>query len=128
MKTEFKNNKLEISFGEKIDSNKMSIRLSQGTWNVTLFSLFEDNQITENSFPSEAGIYSLVINYANELLYSEILLYKTNPKFEKLSFKFYQECERIFCSINSEIALELNKEIVLNKIDGNVKELLKNIK
>ena len=52
MKTEFKNNKLEISFGEKIDSNKMSIRLSQGTWNVTLFSLFEDNQITENSFRS----------------------------------------------------------------------------
>ncbi|MVO08875.1 hypothetical protein GOQ30_06815 [Flavobacterium sp. TP390] len=75
MKTEFKNNKLEISFGEKIDSNKMSIRLSQGTWNITLFSLFEDNQIIESSFPSEAGIYSLVINYANELFYSEIVLY-----------------------------------------------------
>lgn len=127
MKTEFKNNKLEISFGEKIDSNKMSIRLSQGTWNITLFSLFEDNQIIESSFPSEAGIYSLVINYANELFYSEIVLYKANPKFEKLSFKFYQECERIFCSISSEIALELNKEIVLNKIDGNIKGLLKNI-
>ena len=127
MKTEFKNNKLEISFGEKIDSNKMSIRLSQGTWNVTLFSLFEDNQIIENFFPSEAGIYSLVINYSDELFYSEIVLYKTNPKFEKLSFKFYQEGERIFCSISSEIALELNKEVVLNKIDDNVKELLQNI-
>ena len=125
MKTEFEKDNLKVTFGDKIDSNKMSIKLSQGTWNVTLFPIFENNQIIKNTFPKEIGIYILSMNYSSELFYTEVVLYKTEPKFEKLSFDFYQDCGRIFCNIHSEIAPELNKEIVLNKIDDELNKLLK---
>ena len=61
-KTEFKSEKVKVSFGKNIDSEKVSLKLTQGTWNVTLFRLFENNQIVENSFPVEAGIYNLIFN------------------------------------------------------------------
>ena len=124
-KTEFTGKKVKVSFGEKIESEKMSIKFFQGTWNVTLFPLFEDNKIVENTFPKEAGIYSLSINYSNELYYSEIVLYKTTPNIEKLTFDFYQDCGRIFCRINSDYAPELNKEIVLHKLNDEIKDILK---
>ena len=90
-KTEFEGEKVKVSFGEKIESEKMSIKFSQGTWNLTLFPLFENNRIVENVFPNEAGIYNLTINYSTELYYSEIVLYKVTPNLEKLLFDFYQE-------------------------------------
>ena len=124
-KTEFEGENVKVNFGEKIDSGKMSIKFSQGTWNVTLFPLFENNRIVENVFPKEAGIYSLTINYSNELYYSEIVLYKMTPNLEKLTFDFYQDCGRIFCRINSDYAPELNKEIVLNKLSNEIKDILK---
>ena len=123
-KTEFEGEKIKISFGEKIESEKITIRFSQGIWNVTLFPLFENNRIVENVFPKEAGIYNLTINYSTELYYSEIVLYKVTPNLEKLSFDFYQDCERIFCRINSDYAPELNKEIVLNKLSDETKNIL----
>lgn len=124
-KTEFEGEKVKVSFGEKIESEKMFIRFSQGTWNVNLFSLFENNRIVENVFPKEAGIYSLTINYSSELYYSEIVLYKMTPNLEKLTFDFYQDCGRIFCRINSDNAPELNKEVVLNKLSDEIKDILK---
>jgi hypothetical protein len=126
-KTEFEGENLKVSFGEKIESEKMNIKFSQGTWNMTLFPLFENNRIVENTFPKESGIYILTINYSSELYYSEIVLYKTTPNLENLSFDFYQDCGRIFCRINSEYAPELNKEIVLNKFSDEVREILKTI-
>ena len=123
-KTEFEGEKIKISFGEKIESEKITIRFSQGTWNVTLLPLFENNRIVENVFPNEAGIYNLTINYSTELYYSEIVLYKVTPNLEKLSFDFYQDCGRIFCRINSDCAPELNKEIVLNKLSDETKNIL----
>ena len=124
-KTEFEGEKIKVSFGEKIESEKMSIKFSQGTWNLTLFPLFENNRIVENVFPKEAGFYSLTINYSSELYYSEIVLYKMTPNLEKLAFDFYQDCGRIFCRINSDYAPELNKEIVLNKLSDEMKDILK---
>lgn len=124
-KTEFNGEKIKVTFGEKIESQKMSIKFSQGTWNVTLYPLFANNQVVENAFPKEAGIYNLTINYSTELYYSEMVLYKMEPNLEKLSFDFYQDCGRIFCRIKSDYAPELNKEIVLNEFSDEMKETLK---
>ena len=126
-KAEFEGEKVKVSFGENIDSKKISIKLAQGTWNVTIFPLFQNNEIIENTFPKEAGIYNLVINYSDDLYYSEITFYKMEPKFEKLSFDFYQDGGRIFCRIKSDYAQELNKEIVLNKHSDEITEILKSV-
>jgi hypothetical protein len=127
-KTEFEGEQVKISFGKNIDSKKTSIKFTQGTWNVTLYSLFENNQIVENSFPKEAGIYKLIINYSNDLYYSEIVLYRITPKLEKLSLNFYQDSGKIFCRIKSEYAQELNKEIVLNKFTDEIQQIINSIK
>ena len=123
-KTEFKGEKVKVSFDQNIDSEKVSIKLAQGTWNVTLFPLFENNQIIENAFPKEAGIYNLIINYSNGQYYNEIVLYRMSPKSEELSFDFYQDSGKIFCRIKSDYAQELNKEIVLNKLDKEIQEII----
>lgn len=127
-KTEFESEKVKVTFGKNIDSEKMSIKFTQGTWNVTLFPLFENNQIIEDTFPKEAGIYSLIINYSNDLFYSEIALYKTTPDLEKLYFDFYQGPEKIFCRIKSDYAQELNKKVVLNKLSEETEEILNELK
>ncbi len=128
IKTEFGNEKIKVSFGKNIDSEKLSIKIAQGTWNVTLFPLFENNQIIENAFPLEAGIYNLVINYSNDFYYNEIALYRISPKLEKISFDFYQDSGKIFCRIKSECAHELNKEIVMNKFDKEIQEIINSVK
>ena len=127
-KTEFKSEKVKVSFGKNIDSEKVSIKLTQGTWNVTLFRLFENNQIVESSFPVEAGIYNLIINYSNDLYYNEIVLYKMSPKSEEISFDFYKDAGKIFCRIKSDNAQELNKEIVMNKFDKEMQEIINSVK
>lgn len=127
-KSDFETGKVKVSFGKNIDSKKVSIKFTEGTWNVTLYSLFENNQILEKAFPKEAGIYNLVINYSNDLYYSEIVLYRMVPKSEKLSFDFYQDCGKIFCRIKSEYAQELNKEIVMNKYDDEILEIINSLK
>jgi hypothetical protein len=124
-KTVYEEEKVKVSFSEKIDSEKISIRLSEGTWDVTLFPLFEDNKITQNAFPKEAGIYNLTINYSNEFYYSELVLYKVKPTHEKLSFDFYEDCGRIFCRISSYFSPILDKEIVLNKFSEEIIDILK---
>jgi hypothetical protein len=126
-KAKFEGEKVKVSFDENINSKKISIKLAQGTWKVTIFPLFQNNQIVENTFPKEAGIYNLVINYSDDLYYSEIAFYKMEPNFEKLSFDFYQDSGRIFCRIKSDFAQELNKEIVLNKHSDEINEILKSV-
>ena len=127
-KTEFDGENVKVSFGKNIDSEKVSIRLGQGTWNVTLFPLFENNQIVKNAFPKEAGIYNLIINYSNDLYYNEIVLYRMSPKSEELAFDFYQDSGKIFCRIKSDYAQELNKEIVMNKFDKEMQEIINSVK
>lgn len=127
-KTEFEGENVKVSFDKNIDSEKVSIKLGQGTWNVTLFPLFENNQIVKNAFPTEAGIYNLIINYSNDLYYNEIALYRMSPKSEKLSFDFYQDSGKIFCRIKSDYAQELNKEIVMNKFDKEIQEIINSVK
>lgn len=126
-KPEFENENVKISFGKNIDSEKMSISFAQGTWKVDLYPIFRNNQIIENTFPKEAGIYNLTITYANNLFYNEIVLYKMSPNSEKISFDFYQDSGRIFCRIKSDYAQELNKEIVLNKLSDEITEILKSV-
>ncbi len=53
-KTEFEGEKVKVSFGEKIESEKMNIKFSQGTWNVTLFPLFEKKQNCGKCFPERS--------------------------------------------------------------------------
>ena len=127
-KTEFNGKNVKVSFDKNVDSGKVSIKLVHGTWNATFFSLFEDNQIVENGFPSEAGIYNLVINYSDNLYYNEIAFYRMQPKFEEISFDFYQDSEKIFCRIKSDYAQELNKEIVMNKFDEENQKIINSVK
>jgi hypothetical protein len=74
------------------------------------------------------GIYNLAITYSDELFYIETVIYKNKPKYEEIKFEFYKENERIFCKINSLQIPELNKEIVMNKLEGELKDIINLIK
>lgn len=119
---------INIKTDNNIDSKKLSIKLSEGTWKINVYPIFENNKIIKNSFPKNEGIYNLLINYSDNLFYIETVVYKTNPKFEKLEFNFYKENERIFCKIKSEKIVELNKEIVLNKFNEEMQNIINDSK
>ncbi len=124
----FKNKMIQITADENIQTEKLTIKLVEGFgWNNVFYYLFSENKVVENNFPNEKGIYTLVINYLPYLAYTEIVLYKTNPKNEHLSFYFYKENERIFCRIKSDYAVELNKEIVMNQLENDLIEILESI-
>ena len=125
---ELKIEMIKIKTDKNIDPNKLTIKFSEGTWKVTLYPIFQNNQILKENFPKEAGIYNLTINYGENLFYVETVIYKTKPKFEVLEFDFYKENERIFCKIKSEQIIELNKEIVLNKLSEEVQNIINEIK
>ncbi|OXA79458.1 hypothetical protein B0A58_03415 [Flavobacterium branchiophilum NBRC 15030 = ATCC 35035] len=128
-KSQFESNQIKVNFGEGINSEKTSINVSQGIgWIVKIFPLFTQNQINTNAIPNDAGIYRLTINYADQLIYQEIFIYRNTPKDEKLKFDFYIEQNRIFCKIKSEYAIELNKEIVLYPINEEMNNILNQIK
>ena len=123
--SEFKSEMVNISTDQNIETKKLTIKLVKGSgWNITFYDLFRENKIVENNFPQEKGIYTLVINYSENLVYSELVLYKTDPKNEHLEFNFYKENNRIFCRIKSDYATELNKEIVMNELDAELKKIL----
>ena len=126
--TEFENNMINITADHNIETEKLTIKLVEGLgWNNTFYYLFRENKIVEKNFPKEKGIYTLVINYSKNLVYSELVLYKTDPKNEHLKFYFYKENNRIFCQIKSDYAPELNKEIVMNELDPELKKILESI-
>lgn len=119
---------INITTDQNIETEKLTIKLVEGFgWNITLYYLFLENKIVENNFPKEKGIYTLVINYSENLVYTELVLYKNDPKSEYMEFDFYKENNRIFCRIQSDYAIELNKEIVMNKLDSEMKKILKSI-
>ncbi|MCA4778040.1 hypothetical protein [Empedobacter stercoris] len=107
-------------------SKDLKIQFSQGTWNVTFFTLFENQNVINIDFPKDPTLFRLTINYDSENYYFENILYISNPNLDELKFNFYKENSRIFCKIESEIVLELNKEIVLNPLPETIKEI-KNI-
>ena len=124
-KTEFKSEMIIITTDQNIETEKLTIKLVEGFgWNITLYDLFLEKKIVENNFPKEKGIYTLVINYLGNLVYRELVLYKTDPKNEHLEFDFYKENNRIFCRIKSHYATELNKEIVMSELDTEMKKIL----
>ncbi|CCB69928.1 Hypothetical protein precursor [Flavobacterium branchiophilum FL-15] len=128
-KSQFESNQIKVNFGEGINSKITSINVSQGIgWKVKIFPLFTQNQIITNAIPNDAGIYRLTINYADQLIYQEIFIYRNTPKDEKLKFDLYIEQNRIFCKIKSEYAIELNKEIVLYPINEEMNNILNQIK
>ena len=51
-----------------------------------------------------------------------------SPKSEEISFDFYQDAGKIFCRIKSDNAQELNKEIVMNKFDKEIQEIINSVK
>ena len=104
---------------------KLNIKLSQGTWNVTFFTLFETQKVLDVELPNDPSLYRLTVNYNSELFYFENILYLSNPNLDEISFYFYKEGNRIFCKIKSEIVTELNKEIVLNLLHGDIQEIKK---
>lgn len=117
---------INITTDQNIETEKLTIKLVEGFgWNIILYDLFRENKMEENNFPKEKGIYTLVINYSKNLVYTELVLYKTDPKNEHLEFDFYKENNRIFCRIKSDYVTELNKEIVMNKLDSKTKKILK---
>jgi len=125
---EFKSKMIQITADKNIQTEKLTIKLVEGfAWNLVFYKLFSKNKVVENNFPKEKGIYTLVINYGKSLVYREIVLYKSNPRDERLSFYFYKENERIFCRIESDEAVELNKEIVLNELDPDLMKILESI-
>jgi hypothetical protein len=126
--SEYKTEMIKVKTDKNIDPNKLSIKLSEGTWKVILYPLFENNHIINNAFPKEAGIYRLIINYSDNLFYSETVIYKSNPNLELLEFDFYQENQRMFCKIKSEQIIELNKEIVMNPFDEGIQNIINETK
>ena len=127
-KTDFKSEMINITTDQNIETEKLKIKLVEGFgWNITFYDLFRENKIIKNNFPKEKGIYTLVINYSENLVYTELVLYKTDPKNEHLEFDFYKENNRIFCRIKSYYATELNKEIVMNELDSEMKKILESI-
>ncbi|HEX8016408.1 MAG TPA: hypothetical protein VF465_14335 [Flavobacterium sp.] len=107
-------------------NNDLRIQFSQGTWNVTFFTLFENQKLVSVDFPRDPTLFRLSIRYDSENYYLENILYTSNPNLDNLKFHFYKENSRVFCRIESEIVIELNKEIVLNPLASDLKEL-KNI-
>ncbi|CAD0006993.1 hypothetical protein [Flavobacterium chungangense] len=107
-------------------NNDLRIRFSQGTWNVTFFTLFENQKVVSVDFSRDPTLFRLSIRYDSENYYLENILYTSNPNLDNLKFHFYKENSRVFCRIESEIVIELNKEIVLNPLASDLKEL-KNI-
>lgn len=107
-------------------NNDLRIRFSQGVWNVTFFTLFENQKMVDVDFPRDPTLFRLSIRYDSENYYLENILYTSNPNLDNLKFHFYKESSRVFCRIESEIVIELNKEIVLNPLASDLKEL-KNI-
>ncbi|AWA31048.1 hypothetical protein HYN48_13675 [Flavobacterium magnum] len=104
-------------------NEKLKIRLSQGIWNNTLYTLFENSKAVKVVFPNDPGLFRLSIYYNSENFYVENLLYISNPNLDVLSFHFYKENVRVFCRIESMLVVELNKEILLNPLSENFKEL-----
>lgn len=104
-------------------SKDLKIRLSQGTWNVTFFTLFENENFKNVNFSPYPTLFRLSINYNSENFYFENILYISNPNLDVLKFHFYKESNRIFCKIESEIVMELNKEIILNPLPDSLKQL-----
>ena len=125
--TEFKSKNINIKAEKNIKTDKLTIKFVEGLsgWKTTWYILFNENKIEENNFPKTKGIYSLVINYSDNLYYSEFIIYRHNPINENLEFYFYEENKRVFCRIKSENVFELNKEIVMN--DFNQSEMKKMI-
>lgn len=101
----------------------LKIQFSQGTWNVTFFSLYENQQANNVDFPKDPTLFRLTIKYDSENYYFENVLYVSNPNLDELKFNFHKENPRVFCKIESKIVMELNKEIVLNPLPETLKEL-----
>lgn len=123
-------NEIIIQYDDKIEPNKLDIKIVEGImgWNIILNNLFIDNEIFPQNIPNQKGIYTININYNEELTYSELFVYRTDSKKEKLEFDFYKENKRIFCNIKSKNSIELNKEIVLYSISEIQQDLLYQMK
>jgi hypothetical protein len=127
-KTEFKSKMINIKVDKNLEAEKLTIKLVEGFgWSMTAYDLFIENELVKNNFPKEKGIYTLTITYSKNLIYQELVLYKSDPKNEYLEFDFYKENDRIFCRIKSDYAIELNKEIVMNELDPEMKKILESI-
>ncbi len=127
-KNQFNSDMINIIADQNIDTEKLTIKLVEGFgWNITFYDLFRENEIIKDNFPKNQGIYTLVINYSENLIYTELVLYKTDPKNEYLEFDFYNENNRIFCRIKSDCSTELNKEIVMNELDLEMKKVLETV-
>ncbi len=103
----------------------LKIQFSEGIWNVTHYTLFENLSAVTVEFPKDPSLYKMILTYDSEHFYFENVLYISNPNFDTLIFNFYKEQNRIFCKIKSEMVLELDKEIVLNPLPEGLKELKK---
>jgi len=123
-------NEIIIQYDDKIEPNKLDIKIVEGImgWNIILNNLFIDNEIFPQNIPNQKGIYTININYNEELTYSELFVYRTDSKKEKLEFDFYKENKRIFCNIKSKNSIEINKEIVLYSISEIQQDLLYQMK
>jgi uncharacterized protein YkuJ len=77
-------------------NNDLRIQFSQGTWNVTIFTLFENQKVVEVDFPRDPTVFRLSISYDSENYYLENILYISNPNLDNLKFHFYKENNRIF--------------------------------
>ncbi len=118
---------MKLIVSGEFDEN-LKIQFYQGTWNTTIYTLFENRNPLNVELDQKPSLFKLIIIYGTENCYFESVMYITNPNSDKLSFHFYKENERIFCKIKSEIVLELNKEIVLNPLPNRINEMANALK
>ena len=129
----FENKNLKISSQKNIDCEKIWITLTEfDNKDSNFYNLFQDNNFSDEkyfNFPTKSGFYNLNIYYDLKLQYKEIIYYNKNPENEKLKFKFFKKRNKLHCIINSNEYSDLNKEVILYKINfKKVKENINNIK
>ena len=70
-------------------NNDLKIQFSQGTWNLKIFTLFENQNVVSVDFPIDPTLFRLSIKYNPEKYYFENILYVGNPNLDNLKFHFY---------------------------------------
>ena len=112
----------EASKDGLVDLSQIRIFITEGLgWHVNVYDIHNN----ENSFIQlQPGIYNLLIKFSDTLFYNEVLLIRLEAKKDILKFSFYKEGGKILCRINSEHISELTKEIVLNELSEELKNII----
>ncbi len=108
---------LVVTADQPIDTTKLSIDFSELGFHTTIYQIYDSGRPELKNFPQKAGIYTLFINYGDDMTFQELAYYRLDPTIEKLTFHFFEDSGRLFCKISSLGLHELNKVVLINHVD-----------